>query len=61
VIQKTMIAKFRTVCPCGNTIQVGRQMGCVDGEWLHMGCAREAVKIANVCGSCHMTRPCECE
>ena len=57
-------AKFTGRCSdCGERIQVGDQVTYADDELVHLECdgPDAPARIAEVCGKCWLTKPCECE
>ena len=42
-----MIAKFSSVCPCGNAVPAGSHMG-FSADWNHYGVRCEACRVAAI-------------
>jgi hypothetical protein len=46
---------------CGQTIEPGDDVTYADDELVHAGCTPKTERPAVICGTCWLTKPCDCE
>lgn len=59
----TFTARFPGTCAaeCGRRIITGDSVLFIDDELVHADCTPRDERPADVCGSCWLTKPCDCE